>query len=154
MSRFSWLMGLYAENHRLLSQLFVPQRLPDGRYLSSVGDGLDLHLDVLACHPYTQELRLSYVLHDPVTGSPDPSAYIRDYRDARQAETSHCYVGRHWQDVLGLHPSAREMMDHRLRMNVFLNKWLGYLAGEGHGSQTLLPLGPVPAFERKSVQCA
>lgn len=154
MSRFSWLMGLYGENHRLLSQLFVPQRLTEGRYRSSVGDGLDLHLDVLACHAYTQELRLSYVLLDPVSGRPDPSAYLRDYRDARQAEATHCYVGRHWQDVLGLHPSAREMMDHRLRMNVFLGKWLAYLAEQGHGSQTLRPEGAVPADATNFVECA
>ncbi len=57
-------------------------------------------------HPYTLELRLSYLIERPVTGQPDPSAYVRVYRDARQAEVTHCYVGRRWQDVLGLLPDA------------------------------------------------
>ena len=42
LSRFGWLMGLYAENHVRLVRLFEPQHLPVGRYVSSVGDGLDV----------------------------------------------------------------------------------------------------------------
>ena len=96
-------------------------------------------MDVLGVHAYTLELRLSYRMNDPVTGQPDPSAYVRIYRDARQAEVTHCYIGRHWQDVLGLHPSPKVMFGHRLRMNSFLNKWLDYLVGQGHGPHTLVP---------------
>jgi len=32
------------------------------------------------------------------------------------------------------------MFGHRLRMNSFLNKWLDYLVGQGHGPHTLVPL--------------
>lgn len=136
-SRFAWLMGLYGENHLRLTRLFDPLRLERGRYLSSVGDGLDVRLDIIERHPYTLEIRLTYALRDPVTGEPDPSAFVRMYRDARQAEVTHCYVGRHWQDVLGLRPSSRAMLSHRLRMNAFLNKWLDYLADQGHSVATL-----------------
>ncbi|MCU1131211.1 DUF1249 domain-containing protein [Stenotrophomonas muris] len=137
LSRLSWLMGLYAENYRHLVRLFEPAGLVAGSYISSIGDGLDVRLDVIECHRYTVELRLTYDLADPVTGEPDPSAYVRLYRDARQAETTHCYVGRRWQDTMGLYPPPAELISHRMRMNTFLGKWLEYLAERGHGVATL-----------------
>jgi len=135
--RFAWLMGLYAENHERLVRLFEPADLAPGIYASSIGDGLDLRLDVIEQHRYTTELRLTYALQDPLTGEPDPSAFLRLYRDARQVEATHCYVGRRWQDVLGLYPPPSALLDHRLRMNTFLGKWLQYLAERGHGVATL-----------------
>ena len=137
LSRFAWLMGLYAENHGRLVRLFAPGGLAAGRYVSSIGDGLDVFVDVIEQHAYTVELRLSYGLVDPVTGEPDPSAHVRLYRDARQAEATHCYVGRRWQDVIGMYPPPAEIVGHRLRMNTFLGKWLQYLAEQGHGVATL-----------------
>lgn len=139
MSRLGWLIGLQEENHRLLQRLFAPQRLAEGSYLSAVGDGMDLCLEVLASHRYTQELRLSYLLPDPVSGQPDPSAYLRMYRDAGLAEATHCYVGRRWQDVIGLDATARQIIGHRVRMNTFLGKWLHYLGQQGHGIASLTP---------------
>ena len=135
--RFGWLMGLYAENHGLLVRLFEPGDLARGSYRSCIGDGLDLRLDVIEQHAYTSELRLTYAMRDPVTGEPDPSAYLRVYHDARQVEATHCYVGSRWQDVLGMYPPAARLLDHRLRMNTFLGKWLHYLAEGGHGVATL-----------------
>ena len=141
LSRFAWMMALYAENHGRLQRLFEPERLVAGSYVSGGGDGLDLRLDVVERHPYTIELRLAYVqLRDGVTGQPDPSAYVRHYRDARQAEVTHCYVGRQWQDVLGLHPPLATIIDHRMRMNVFFSKWLEYLGEQGHSWRSLRPL--------------
>ena len=137
LSRLGWLMGLYAENYLHLMRLFAPDQLQVGRYVSSIGDGLDLYLDVIECHRYTVELRMTYGIRDPQTGEPDPSAYVRLYRDARQVETTHCYVGRRWQDVMGMYPPASELVGHRLRMNTFLGKWLEYLAERGHGVATL-----------------
>jgi len=135
--RFAWLMGLYAENHERLVRLFEPADLAPGVYASRIGDGLDLRLDVIEQHRYTTELRLTYALQDPLTGEPDPSAFLRVYHDARQVEATHCYVGRRWQDVLGLYPPPAALLDHRLRMNTFLGKWLQYLAERGHGVATL-----------------
>lgn len=137
LSRFGWLMGLYAENHARLTRLFEPADLAAGRYVSTVGDGVDVMLDVIERHAYTVEMRLSYALRDPVTGEPDPSAHLRLYRDARQVEATHCYVGRRWQDVIGMYPPPAEVVGHRLRMNTFLGKWLQYLAEQGHGVATL-----------------
>jgi uncharacterized protein YqiB (DUF1249 family) len=137
LNRFGWLMALYAENHARLARLFAPGDLATGRYVSSIGDGLDLYLDVIETHRYTVELRLTYGVLDPKTGEPDPSAFVRLYRDARQAEATHCYVGRRWQDVIGMYPPPAEVIGHRMRMNTFLGKWLEYLAERGHGVATL-----------------
>lgn len=139
-SRLTWLMGLYAENYQRISRLLDLRALEHpGVWHSGAGNGLDLVVEVLEVHAYTLELKLSYRMADPVTGQPDPSAYVRIYRDARQAEVTHCYVGRHWQDALGLHPSPKVMFGHRMRMNSFLNKWLEYLLAQGHGPASLLP---------------
>lgn len=147
LSRFGWLMGLYAENHERLTRMFEPAGLERGVYLSQVGDGLDLRLHVLEQHRYTTELRLTYALVDPLTGEPDPSAYLRLYHDAHQVEATHCYVGRRWQDVIGLYPPPAQVLGHRMRMNTFLGKWLEYLAERGHGMTRLRPveLDPAPS---------
>jgi uncharacterized protein YqiB (DUF1249 family) len=137
LGRFGWLMALYAENYGRLGRLFAPADLVPGRYVSSIGDGLDLHLDVIETHRYTVELRITYGIIDPQTGEPDPSAFVRVYRDARQAEATHCYVGRRWQDVIGMFPPPAELISHRMRMNTFLGKWVEYLAERGHGVATL-----------------
>lgn len=139
LSRFGWLMALYAENHARLDRLFAPADLVQGRYVSRIGDGLDLYLDVIETHRYTVELRLTYGLRDPQTGEPDPSAFVRLYHDARQVEATHCYVGRRWQDAIGMYPPPAELIGHRMRMNTFLGKWLEYLAERGHGVATLQP---------------
>ena len=135
--RFVRLMDLYEENYLRLERLFRPTDLVPDRYRSSVGDGLDLLLDIDERHVYTTEIHLSYNLHDPETGLNTPSAVIRIYDDARLAEAMHCMPGRQLVDVLGSFPAARTVMDHRLRMNTFLNRWLDYLREHGHGPHTL-----------------
>ena len=137
-NRFGYLMGLYSENHLRLQRMFRPEHLPGRCYRSSIGDGLDLRLDIIERHPYTLEMRLTYDLCDPVTGQPDPSAFLRMYRDARQVEATHCYVGRRWQDTMGFDASPRSVLGYRLQMNAFLNKWLEYLAEQGHSRATLV----------------
>jgi uncharacterized protein YqiB (DUF1249 family) len=136
-SRFDHLMGLYAENFVRFERLFQPHDTHP-HWCSSVDDGLDLHLQVLERHRYTTLFRLSYALRDPLTGEPDPSAFLRLYRDARLVEVTHCYAGRRWQDALGLHPEPATLLDHRLRMNTFLGKWLDYLGEQGHSPFTLV----------------
>jgi uncharacterized protein YqiB (DUF1249 family) len=137
LSRFGWLMALYAENYTRLTRLFEPADLAPGVYFSCIDDGLDLRVEVLDQHPYTTELRMTYAIRDPLTGEPDPSAFLRLYRDARQVEATHCYVGRRWQDVIGMYPPPAAVLNHRMRMNTFLGKWLQYLAERGHGVATL-----------------
>lgn len=147
--RFAWLMGLYAENHAMIARLFVVKDLAAGRWTSDVGDGVPLVVDVIEQHRYTSEMRLSYAIPDPLTGELDPSAYLRVYHDASQLEATHCYVGRRWQDVIGLNPSPQRLLGHRMRMNTFLGKWLQYLLERGHCMRTLRYEGPIPAAERE-----
>lgn len=148
LSRFAWLMGLYAENHEQLQRLFDARGLQPGRWISDVGDGMPLHIDVIGQHRYTTELRLSYSIVDPVTGEPDPSAYLRMYHDAQQSEATHCYVGRRWQDVVGVSPTPDRLLGHRMRMNTFLGKWLQYLFERGHEPGTARFAGPIPPGAR------
>ena len=135
--RFDWLMGLYAENHRRLARLFAPERLAVGEFVSSVDDGLDVRLSVQERHPYTLELGLSYAVLDATTGHPAPSAQLRSYLDAHMTEALHCEPGRDLWQVLGPLAPARNVVLHRLRMNRFLNRWLEYLAEQGHSLATL-----------------
>src|SRR3569623_959176 len=102
--RFEFLMGLYAETYHRLTHLFAPQQLAPGRYRSSVDDG-----------------------H---TGHPTPSAQLRMYTVAHVAEALHCHPGRHLWQVLGPFPEAHTVLQHRLRMNGFLSRWLEYLAAQ------------------------
>lgn len=148
MSRFGFLMGLYAENYCRLERVFGLPELRDEHMVSSVDDGLDLYLQVIERHPYTLELKLTYGIVDALTGQPDPSAFLRIYRDARMAEVTHCYAGKRWQDVLGLDAPARTVVGHRLRMNVFLSKWLEYLGDQGHSPFTL-SVGGEQALEQQ-----
>jgi hypothetical protein len=137
-SRFGYLMALYAENYTRLARVFAPHRLVSGHYVSDPGeDGFEVHMHVLEKHRYTLELDLSYGFVDERTGLPTPSAQVRVYTDARQAEAWHCEPGRHLWQVLGPFPEAHTVMQHRLRMNSFLNRWLEYLGEQGHSIGTL-----------------
>ena len=143
--RFAFLMGLYAENYWQLVHLFGADRLDVGSYVSRCGDGLDLSLEVIERHPYTLELKLSYEFRDDATGQPDPSAYVRLYRDARVAEVTTCYVDARLEDLFGRDADVRTVFDHRLRMNSFLSKWLAYLGERGHSRFTLRAAEPAAA---------
>ncbi len=145
--RFGLLMGLYAENHQRLARMFAPQPLATGLYVSSVGDGLDVHLCVQQRHPYTLELELTYEFVDAYTGVPEPSMQLRVYTDARLTEALHCHPGRHLWQILGPFPAARSVLQHRLRMNSFLSRWLEYLREQGHGVDTLTAATPASVGE-------
>ena len=135
--RFEFLMGLYAGNYHRLTRLFAPQQLAPGRYVSRTGDGLDVHLHVQDCHPYTLELELTYDFVDAHTDHRTPSAQLRMYTDAHVAEAMHCHPGQHLWQVLGPFSPAHTVFQHRLRMNGFLTRWLEYLAEQGHAVETL-----------------
>ena len=111
--RFEFLMGLYAENYHRLTRLFAPQKLELGDYISDVDDGLPVHLVVQECHPYTQELELTYGFVDAQTGQRSPSAQLRIYNDAHVAEALHCHPGRHLWQVLGPFTPAHTVLDRK-----------------------------------------
>jgi uncharacterized protein len=136
--RFEFLMGLYSENYHRLARLFAPQRLAAGVYVSDIDDGLNVRLEIQEKHPYTLELELTYDFVDEATGQPSPSAQLRMYTDAHVAEALHCHPGRKLWQVLGPFPPADTVLQHRLRMNGFLSRWLEYLAEQGHSIGTLV----------------
>jgi uncharacterized protein YqiB (DUF1249 family) len=138
-SRFEWLMGLYAENYHRLTRLFGPQRLACGSYVSSLDDGLDLRFEVVARHPYTLDLHLTYCFLDEDTGEEAPSAQIRLYTDAHMAEVLACHSDRRLARAIGLVRPSRSEFQQRVRMSSFLNRWLEYLAEQGHSIGTLEP---------------
>ncbi|HMM66125.1 MAG TPA: DUF1249 domain-containing protein [Dokdonella sp.] len=140
-SRFAWLMGMHGENYHRLAHLFAPQRLGAGTYVSSVDDHLDVRLDVVEHHPYTIDLDLTYCMRDAETGGMEPSARIRMYRDARMAEVLHYHSDVRLERALGPLPPARTVFERRVRKSSFLNRWLEYLASQGHSIGTLMP-GP------------
>ena len=144
-SRFAWLMGMHAENHHRLDRMFAPQRLVPGVYVSSVGDRLDLVLQVLEHHPYTVDLSLSYLMTDEQTGLRQPGARIRMYRDARVAEVLSNCEDAPLQDLVSRLLPPRTVFDKRLRSSSFLNRWLEYLAEQGHSIGTLQRLPHVPS---------
>ena len=146
--RFGYLMGLYAENHQRLARMFAPQRLTAASYISAVGDGLDVHLRVQERHPYTLELELTYGFVDTSTGVRTPSVQLRVYTDASLTEALHCHPGRHLWQILGPFPAARNVLQHRLRMNSFLSRWLDYLREQGHSMDTLVVDSPTTLIER------
>lgn len=140
-SRYAWLMGLYGENYHRLMRLFAPAALQPGGYLSSLDDHPDLRLDVIQHHKYTLDLRMTYCFTDSDTGELAPSAHLRLYHDAHMAEVLHCEGDRRWAPLFGaVLPPARDVFDRRLRLNSFLNRWLEYLADQGHGAATLVPI--------------
>jgi uncharacterized protein len=145
-SRFSWLMGMHGENYHRLARLFAPQRLVAGSYVSSVDDHLDVLLDVVEHHRYTIDLVLTYCLRDNETGGLVPSANIRMYRDARMAEVLHYHADRRLERAIGPLPPARTVFERRVRRSSFLNRWLEYLAEQGHSIGTLEP-GSRPTAE-------
>ena len=49
--------------------------------------------------------------------------------------------------------SIAAVVGHRVRMNSFLNKWLDYLDGQGHGPHTLSSLEPASS-DQVDVACA
>lgn len=146
LNRFTWLMDLYTDNFQRLSSMIDFINLKPGVFFSEGLDGLLLRLEVLERHNYTIEIKLSYTLQDEHTGALDPSAMIRIYLDSKQCEVSHCYVGKRWQDVLGVRPNIAQMLSHRLRMNGFLNKWLLYLKQQNHHKDKWFPEVLVEAF--------
>lgn len=131
-SRFSWLMGMYAENYWTLTRLLGPQHLDVGRYRSVGNLGFPLLLEVVERAPFTVEFKLSYALVDAVTGQPDPSAHVRFYLDAKVAEVTACHRGSRIEHALGRDAEIADVVAHRLRMNAFLGKWLSYLEHCGH----------------------
>ena len=135
---FGQLMEIYANNYRRLSLLFDDTLLERDRMISQVDQQLPLYIEVTERHTFTTCIRLSHAIesnHGIV--SLDPDAQIRLYHDAKVAEATHCYPGTVIQPLFGALVPVADVVEHRWRMNRFLDKWLEYLLQQGHNLQTL-----------------
>ena len=62
------------------------------------------------------------------------------YHDAHMAEVMHLHADKRLARAIGPLKPARSIFQQRLRMSSFLNRWLEYLAEQGHSVGTLEPL--------------
>ncbi len=127
---FSGLMELYECNYRLLHQLIPePGQLPEEAVSRAPGSP-DLHLRVEERSRFTTTLAMTYYF-DEDEGEPvaNPDVQIRIYHDARQVEILACRP----RGFRALNEGGRAHADCRWDSNLFLEKWLRYSLGQGHG---------------------
>ena len=121
-------LDLSEENYRLLMRLVPDLPLLQGRLLSSLDHGMDLHLEIHEQTPYTSLIHLTYYFPHAVGHYPDPDAQLRIYHDSRQVDVIDLRQSalplRRW----GLNPT----LEQRWKINLFLSKWLAYCVFQGH----------------------
>jgi uncharacterized protein YqiB (DUF1249 family) len=127
------LMSLCEENYRALRRMIPALRSVRGEVRSTLGGGLDLHLEILEQSRYTTLLRLTYFfpysdgrVHR--TLEPDPDALLRAYHDAGQVEVVDLL-----ETVLPIHSHYQSpALEAKWKVNLFLSKWLAYCERQGH----------------------
>jgi len=116
------------ENYCLLAKLVPDLCQLEGKYLSSLGRGLDLHLEVFEQTPYTSLIHLTYFFPHGVGHYPDPDATLRVYHDFLQLDVLDLRQSALPLDRWGSHPT----LEQRWKINLFLSKWLNYCISQGH----------------------
>ncbi len=130
---FAALMELYENNYIYLRRL-VPQL--DGRrdaQVSSVDRGPDLHLEVIERCPYTTSLLLTHRFPRHRGEEALPDLKVRIYHDARVAEVLMASASPSASIPPTEPQHAGGTLAWRWAANRFLNRWLRYCLGEGHG---------------------
>lgn len=121
------------ENYRHLLRLAPDLSLMAGKYLSSLGQGMDLHLEIFEQTPYTSLIHLTYFFPHPVGHYPDPDATLRVYHDFRQVDVMDMRQSALPLQRWGSHPT----LEQRWKINLFLSKWLNYCITQGHSFSLL-----------------
>lgn len=116
------------ENYVYLNRLAPDLCLLEGKHLSRLGRGMDLHLDVLEQTPYTSLIHLTYYFTHPVGDYPDPDATLRVYHDVCQVDVLDLRQSALPLERWGAHPT----LEQRWKINLFLSKWLSYCLSQGH----------------------
>jgi len=137
--RLKHLQQVQEEIYRQM-QLLIPDAVAHhDAFLSKVSGSPLLQLEILERHAYTHFLRLTYLFDHEDGPQPQPDAHIRLYQDARIAEVTAfnseqgCSRSAHpWYPI-------RPLMQRAWRENVTLEKWLGYLLGQGHSFDSMRP---------------
>ncbi|MDX1571121.1 MAG: DUF1249 domain-containing protein [Xanthomonadales bacterium] len=154
---FSRLMKLYGEIYRQLGLLFDDHDLEFRRYISRVDGELPLYLEVTERHRYTTFARLTYCIETAEGVSLDPDVHLRIYHDAHVAEATHCYPGEVNEPLFGALVPSADVFEYRWRVNGFVDRWLEFLARQGHGLNTMRAAEPgewpeLPAVKVESDQ--
>lgn len=129
---FVGLMSLYESNYLRLLRLIPELHRLDGYYRSNVAGDCDLHVEILERSRYTVTLSLSYFFYEDGKRIADPDMKVRVYLDGRLAEAQRFGSGHRHAELRRISRAHRHELDRRWRRNVVLNKWLDYLADQGH----------------------
>jgi uncharacterized protein YqiB (DUF1249 family) len=131
-------LDLSEENYRLLMRLAPNLSHMQGKLLSCLDHGMDLHLEILEQTPYTSLVHLTYYFPHGVGHTADPDARLRVYHDSGQVD-----VVEMRQSALPLKRwGANPTLVQRWKINLFISKWLAYCLFQGHAFS---PAGPEAA---------
>ncbi len=129
---FVGLMALYESNYLRLCRLIPEIDRVDGCFRSRVAGDCDLHVAILERCRYTVTLSLTYHFETDDGLCADPDMAVRVYLDGQLAEVLAMGNTQRHAQLRKLVLEHREELDRRWRLNVVLNKWLDYLAEQGH----------------------
>jgi len=123
---FAALMELYEINYIYMRRLAPDLARVDGASEISVSRaGVALRLEVLERSRYTSTVLLTHRFESEEGAESMPDLTVRVYHDARAAEV-----------LTARRDAVRDPegdLEWRWRMNRFLNRWLRFTLGEGHG---------------------
>jgi uncharacterized protein YqiB (DUF1249 family) len=129
---FVGLMALYESNFLRLLQLIPELDRIDGCFRSRVAGDCDLHVAILDKSRYTVTLSLTYIFESTEGDIADPDMQVRAYLDGRLAECMSLSRTHSHQELRRLVRMDGPALGARWKRNVVLNKWLEYLADQGH----------------------
>lgn len=129
---FGGLISLYEANfirmHDLLGELDrSPQEL-----VSRSSRDCDLHVRIEPGSRYTRLYHLTYFFEAPAGPLVAPDLTVRVYLDARVAEVAELAGFHRHPHLSRLRRRYLHELDHRWACNMFLWKWLEFLADMGH----------------------
>ncbi len=137
--RLGSLQEAQAEIFRQLQLLIPDAAARDDRFRSQVEGSPVLRLEILERHPYTHFIRLTYDFENRERERLAPDAHIRMYQDARLAEVTAFNAEQAFKRTAHPWYPARPLLQRHWRENLALDKWLGYLIGQGHSFETMRP---------------
>lgn len=133
------LQHLQEEIYRQL-QLLLPDAVAHhDAFVSKVSGSPPLQLEILERHPYTHFMRLTYLFQQHEEEQTQPDAHIRVYQDARIAEVTAFDLDQGFKRTAHPWYPHRPLIQRIWRENVALEKWLGYLLGQGHSFDSMRP---------------
>jgi len=125
-------MAMYESNYLRLLHLIPELERLDGCFRSRVAGECELHVEILERCRYTLTLSLTYYFETDAGRVADPDMTVRAYLDGHLAEVMDLSGNHRHAELSRLTKLHRDELDARWQRNVVLNKWLEYLADQGH----------------------